>query len=427
MKVPFTFVHAADLHLDSPFKGLAKVPDAVRERLRESTFASFRNIAAAALREEADFIVLAGDLYDSADRSLRAQLRLQRMFAELTDAGIGVFVVHGNHDPESGRQAKLDWPAGVHVFGSSSPACMPAYRRDGVLAAHIYGISYPVPSVTDNLAARFVRKEGAPFHLAVLHGNVDGDPRHDNYAPCRLSELEAAGFDYWALGHVHDRRVLREHPHVVYPGNIQGRSFRETGPKGAYAVRVAETGAVSMSFLDTADVLWQEAVVPIDGAEREQQLKERLLQAAEEARAGASGRPVVLRLRLEGRGPLHDALLRDALADEWLEELREWIGAPEEREDWIWAESLTVRTAGLIDPAHYLEEDGFLGELVRRGLRAAGHPDAGRALVEEALEALRKQPRIREWVTSLSDGEREDLIRRALELAVSMLQGEEAG
>ncbi len=425
--VPFTFVHAADLHLDSPFKGLSKVPAAVRERLRESTFASMRRVVETARREKADFVVLAGDLYDSADRSLRAQLRLQRMLAELAEDGIGVFAVHGNHDPESGRQAKLDWPAGVHVFGSEAVGCVPAYRRDGKLAAYVYGISYAHAAVTDNLALRFARREEALFHLAVLHGNVDGNPGHDNYAPCRLAELTAAGFDYWALGHVHDRRVLHEYPHVVYPGNIQGRSMRETGPKGAYVARVSESGEISLEFRDTADVLWQEAAVRIDGAVREQELKERLLAAAEAARAEASGRPVVLRLRLEGRGVLHDALLQDSQAEEWLDELREWLGSPEERDDWIWADSLTVRTAGDTDWARLLEEDGFLGELARRGMGAADDPAASRALLEEALAALRKQPRIREWLAALEDGQRAELVRRALDLAVSLLQEEDAG
>ncbi|MBW5445119.1 DNA repair exonuclease [Cohnella sp. CFH 77786] len=426
MGVPFTFVHAADLHLDSPFKGLAKVPDAVRNRLRESTFGSFRRLVETAICEGADFVVLAGDLYDMADRSLRAQLRLQRMLSELAGEGIGVFVVHGNHDPESGRQARLDWPPGVRVFESGEAGCAEAYRRDGRLAAYVYGISYPTPAVTDNLALRFSKREGAPFHLALLHGNVDGNPGHDNYAPCRLTELVGAGFDYWALGHVHDRRVLHEYPHVVYPGNIQGRSIRETGPKGAYVVRVSEAGEVSLSFRDTAEVLWMETTVSIEGIGREQQLKERLLQAAEEARAGSSGRPVILRLRFAGRGALHETLLEASVADEWLEELREWLGSPEERDDWVWPESIAVHTAGAVDLAALSGEDGFLGELVRRGLRAEADPAVARMLEEEALVALRRLPRIREWLASRSDAERAAVVRRATELAVSMLRNGEA-
>lgn len=431
MGVPFTFVHAADLHLDSPFRGLSKAPQAVRERLRESTFASLRRVADAAVREGADFIVLAGDLYDAADRSLRAQLRLQRLLTELTEReGIGVFAVHGNHDPLNGRQAGLDWPPGVRVFGTDAVECAEARRRDGTLAAHVYGISYGASAVTDNLALRYAKREGAPFHLALLHANVDGDPGHDNYAPCRLSDLTAAGFDYWALGHVHDRRTLHAYPHVVYPGNIQGRSMRETGPKGAYVVNVSATGEVKMSFRDTADVLWREIAVSIAGATREQELKDRLLAAAEAVRGEAGGRPVVLRLRLEGRGEMHDALLRDALADEWLDELREWIGSPDSSEDWVWPESIVLGSAATAstDLELLAGEEGFVGELVRLGTRAAADPEAGRALLDDALEPLRRQPKLREWLNALGEPERAEWIGQSLELAVSLLrEGEDKG
>jgi exonuclease SbcD len=425
--VPFTFAHAADLHLDSPFKGLTKVPAAVRERLRESTFAALRGLLEVVRRDKVDFVVLAGDLFDAADRSLRAQLRLQRALGEMTAIGTQVFVVHGNHDPESGRQAKLDWPQGVHVFGSGGVECVPAYTRNGELAAHVYGISYPTAAVTDNLAHRFKVKEGAPFHIALLHANVDGDPSHDNYAPCKLEELVAAGFQYWALGHVHDRRTLHEYPHVVYPGNLQGRSIRETGSKGVYVVSVTDMGSMDMRFRDVADVIWQEISVSIEGIEREQELKNRLLTAVEEARHEAQGRPVLARIQLEGRGVLNDRLLQPEAAEEWLEELREWVGAPGEAESWIWPESISIRTGGMLRLETVAEEDGFLGELLRRGLAATHSPERSAVLLEEAIETLRRQPKIREWLETRSHEQRIQWINQALELTVSLLREEDAG
>lgn len=421
MGVPFTFLHAADLHLDSPFRGLTRVPPVVRERLKESTFASCRRLIQLAKSEKVDFVVLAGDLYDAADRSLRAQLRMQRMLGELAEDGIRSFIVHGNHDPLDGWKAKLDWPDAVHVFGADAAEPVPAYRRDGELAAYVHGISYPRSSVTDNLAARYRPREGGAFQLAVLHANVDGNGNHDNYAPVKLAELAASGFHYWALGHIHDRRVLREYPHVVYPGNIQGRSIRETGPKGAYLVRVSETGEIDLSFRDTADVLWLERSVSIEGAEREQELRTRLAGAAEDARAASGGRPAVLRLRLEGRGPLHDRLQREETAAEWLEELREWCGAPEDREDWLWIDSLAVRTGAPHAAAAEEDDSGFLGMLSRLGREAAASPELSRLLLEEALAEARSQPKLREWAAARGDGEREELIARALELAAGLL------
>ncbi|WP_378127639.1 metallophosphoesterase family protein [Cohnella boryungensis] len=424
MGVPFTFIHAADLHLDSPFKGLAKAPAAVRDRLRESTFAALDGLCSLAEREKADFVVLSGDLFDAADRSLRAQLRLQRALGEMTKRGTQVFITHGNHDPESGRQAKLDWPPGVFVFGSSQVDCYAALSRDGgEIIANVYGISYPTRVVSDNLALRFKKREGAPFHIAVLHANVDSNPAHDNYAPCRLDELASSGFDYWALGHVHDRRVLREYPHVVYPGNLQGRSVRETGSKGAYVVEVSGTGVVQLRFQDIADVLWQELPVSIEGMRREQELQDRMLAVLEEARSASGGRATLARIRLVGQGPLHASLLQNGRADEWLEGLRESVHSPEETEDWIWPESLSVRTGSRMQA---FEEEGFLGDLARRGSEAANCPDTAKALLEEATEELRRQPKIREWLDGRTDEEREQWIRQALELAVSLLREEEA-
>jgi DNA repair protein SbcD/Mre11 len=425
--VPFTFVHAADLHLDSPFKGLTKVPESVRDRLRESTFVALRGICDVVKREKVDFVVLAGDLFDAADRSLKAQLRLQRALGDMTANGAQVFVVHGNHDPESGRQAKLDWPEGVFVFGSSSVDCYPAYTRGGELAAHVYGISYPTSAVADNLALRFKKREGAPFHLALLHANVDGDPSYDNYAPCKLDELKTAGFDYWALGHVHDRRTLNEYPHVVYPGNIQGRSIRETGSKGAYVVSVAESGAVAMRFQDVADVLWREISVTIEGLDSEQDLKNRMLSALEDVRSDAQGRPTLVRVRLIGRGVMHDRLLQPNIVEEWLEELREWIGAPEETDTWIWPESILVRTGGTLLLDTLSEDEGFVGELVRKGIAATGTAELSKALLDEALEVLHRQPKIREWLESRTHDERVQWIQQAMELTLSLLRDEEAG
>jgi len=423
--VPFTFLHAADLHLDSPFRGLARVPKAVRERLKESTFASFEKLALLARREKVDFVVLSGDLYDAADRSLRAQLRMQKLLAELAEDGIRTFIVHGNHDPENGWQAKLDYPEEVVVFGSSRVEHRPVHNRNGELIAYVYGISYPEAAVRDNLASGFEPIPGAPFHLAVLHANVDGDMAHDNYAPCRLAELSEKGFHYWALGHVHHRRVLREFPHVVYPGNIQGRSLKETGPKGAYLVRVSETGDVSLEFRDTADVIWMVKQVSIEGIESEQELKSRLELTMSEAAREAGERPAVLRLRLEGEGVMHDGLQSETIVAEWLESLREWYGSPDERDRWVWLDSLEIRTRPAVIGADPAEGDGFLAELLRQAEAAERDSLQGQRLLDEALAPALRHSKLREWKASLDDERRSQLIGQAARLAVLLLREKE--
>lgn len=419
MRVPFRFIHAADLHLDSPFRGLSKVPSAVRERLRDSTLTALERLAAAACRDDIDFVVLAGDLYDTADRSLRAQLRMQKAMERLAAAGKQVFAVHGNHDPAGGRSARLRWPDTVHVFGTEEVGCMPAYTRRGELAAHVYGISYGTPSVRDNLASQYAPRAGAPFHIALLHANVDGLEGYDNYAPCRLAELAGAGFDYWALGHIHDRRVLHEYPHVVYPGNTQGRSIRETGLKGAYRVSVGEGGSVDLDFFGLSDVLWLSCEVVAEESDGEQRLKDKLLDAAERARREADGRPAVVRLRLSGSGALLERLLRDREAEAWTAELRDWLGATDERDDWVWVERIVVgtRRAG---PAGGAVEDGFLGELLQLAASASADP-ASRELLDEAAEPLRRHPRLRQWLDGQDPAQRAELVARAGQLAAVLL------
>jgi len=418
MAGPFCFLHAADLHLDSPFRGLADVPETVRRRLRESTFAALRRLTETVLSRDVDFVVLAGDLYDAADRPLRAQLRFRREVERWAEAGVQTFIVHGNHDPLGGWQARLDWPKSVHVFGSQGVECKPAYRRSGELAAFVYGISYREAAVRDNLAAGFARRGEAPFHLAVLHANADGDPRHDNYAPCRLADLAAAGFDYWALGHVHESRMLHEYPHIAYSGCTQGRHFRETGKKGAWLVRVSASGAVEPSFVETWDVLWLEESVSIEGAEREEELRDRLLAAAERARAAADGRPCVLRVAVEGRGPLHGRLQVPGEREGWLDMLREWLGPPDDRDDWVWAGELIVRTGSERDWRAALAEEGFAGELARMAMRTAEDPAAARELLDDALKDILLQPRVRDWLAGRSDAERAEWILRGAEAAL---------
>lgn len=426
MSVSFRFIHAADLHLDSPFRGLSKVPSAVRERLRDSTLVAFERLIDAACAEEIDFVVLAGDLYDAADRSLRAQLRMQKAMDRLAAAGKQVFAVHGNHDHAGGRAARLAWPEAVHVFGTDEVGCAPAYTRRGELAAHVYGISYGAASVRDNLALRYARRAGAPFHIALLHANVDGQQGYDNYAPCRLDELVGADFDYWALGHIHDRRVLHEYPFVVYAGNTQGRSIREAGLKGAYKVSVAENGSVELAFFGLSDVLWRTIDVETEKDDSEQRLKDKLVEAAESVRREAEGRPTVVRLRLAGSGALLERLLLDRETELWAAELRDWLGPPDERDDWVWVESIVVvaprrglaaEAAGVGGEA----EDGFLGELLRLAAAAAADPAASRLLLDEAAEPLRRHHRLRQWLERQGEAERADLIGRAGQLAAALL------
>jgi DNA repair exonuclease SbcCD nuclease subunit len=410
----FRFVHAADLHLDTPFDGLSWLGGDLPARLRDASLSAFDNLVAETLRVEADALVLAGDLYDGPDRGLRAQLRLRDGFARLTQAGVQVFLVHGNHDPvQEGWSAIQAWPEGVHVFSASEVESVPVTRGTREIA-RVYGISYARADTTENLAARFPRTSEASFALGLLHANVGSNPAHASYAPCELAELTGGGMDYWALGHIHAPQVLSDGPvHAVYSGVLQGRSPKpsEQGAKGAYVVDVEQGRVSALDFRPLDVVRFEQVSLDVAGIEDAGQLQDALQAAAADAAEAAQGRDLILRAELTGRGPVHRQLrqgdgLEDLLAalqqagsasagaQVWWDRLIDRTAAPldkdtiRKRGDFS-AELLGRADALLADPEQL---DAFLAEHVRpsdrrlKGLLTDADPEADRAALEAAVD-----------------------------------------
>ncbi|QHW34267.1 DNA repair exonuclease [Paenibacillus rhizovicinus] len=432
MGVSFRFIHAADLHVDSPFRGLTEVPSHVREALQASTFDAVRKLVDAAIGEEVDFVVIAGDLYDSADRSLRAQLALQKEWQRLHAHGVRLFVIHGNHDPLSGQQAALRWPDSIHFFGAERPEQMPAYTKQGELAAYITGISYGSRSVTANLAAGYIARQDGTYGIALLHGNVDGDAGHDPYAPCRLDELVGAGFQYWALGHIHQRAVLHEYPHVVYAGNTQGRHAKETGAKGCYVVDVSAAHETVLRFVPLDTVRWLHVRTAIDGIVSEQELLDAMEDAAARAASECGGRSLMVRFSLVGRGPLHASLGDSERLQELLAGLRErlaepgWMSSAGSGFDagWCWISEIAASTGSELDVAALSEEDSFVGELIRGSFAAGGDTASLLSLTEEALLPLLGSPKLRKRVRAAMEQRADDWLVKARELSAGLLAAE---
>lgn len=376
---PFTFVHCSDLHLDSPFEGVHALEPSIAAVLRDATFTAFNNVVDLAIHEQADFLIIAGDVYDGADRSLRAQLRFRDGLCRAVENGIQCFVAHGNHDPLSGWEAGLIMPEGVYRFGGERVERVVA-KRGGEDLAHICGISYPVREVRENLVPRFQREPDAPFAIGVLHCNVGGDPNHDNYAPCTVDELMVCGMDYWALGHIHARKVLRERePCIVYSGNTQGRTVKELGARGCYLVRVDATGHIALDFVATDVVRWFTEEVEITDLNTMDDLLDALYRVREGVRARVEGRAAVLRLRLVGRGDLHGKLKRVEPDRDLALPLRE---GEIERSDFVWAESVQVMTRPTIDIAQRRGVEDFVGDFLRAAERLRTQPNVGEAIRE---------------------------------------------
>ncbi len=428
----FRFIHAADLHLDTPFTGMSGLPDRLRRHLRESTFAALGDLVDLAVSEAVDFLVVSGDVYDASDSSLRAQLRLKEAWDKLAQHGIPVYLIHGNHDPLSSSRMRLSSPPNVTVFGGTRPESVTALRRcDGLPVAVVSGISYPTASVNENTSLLFRRNpDSALYHIALLHANVDGQEGHDAYSPCSLKDLRDSGYDYWALGHIHKRQVLSMSPWVVYPGNLQGRSLKETGPKGCYIVDVPENGEAVLSFRELDHVRWTELEMPIGDLPTEEAWKERVEELLEEARDPAGGKTGIVRFTFTGRGPLHPMLQSGRECNDLLLELqrRESIrmeGDPSlPLHGVVWPAGFKVKTGMDFDRDQLVQEDSFLGELLRLADHVEKEPELCDELVDSALAPLMEHRYLRGLMKSADAAERLDLLQRAQELASSLLIGE---
>lgn len=299
----FRFLHAADLHLDTPFRGIRRSPEWLRTRLAEATLVAWDRLVQTAVDEAVDFLILAGDVFDHTSPSLRAQLRLRDGIVRLATADIPVFWAHGNHDFYQSLNLAVGWPSNLIRFPAGQVG-RHVVTKAGAAVCAVYGISFPTQAVTDPYAELFARSPEDAYAVAVLHTNVGGDAEHDNYAPAQLSDLTGAGFDYWALGHVHQGRILSEHPPVIYPGNLQGRHPRETGPKGAYLVEV-DHGETHWRFLPMASFRWEALAVDCSEMEMADQVEEAIRDAMNRVPLAPQEDGLLCRVTLTGSTPLY--------------------------------------------------------------------------------------------------------------------------
>jgi len=432
----FSFVHAADLHLDSPFKGIGSTAPHVAEQLREASLAAFDTLVAKCLELGAAFLVVAGDVYDGPERGLRAQLRFRDGLYRLSAAGIPSFVVHGNHDPvETGWSALSgSWPEHVTVFSAGAVQAV-TVEIDRIPVATVQGVSFAQRSETENLALRFAPRAGPGVQIGVLHCNVQGAASgYDDYSPCTLDELRSVGLDYWALGHVHTRMILSgrkgsDEPWVVYPGNLQARSPKpsERGPKGATVVhvrggRIAEVEPVACDIV-RFDLVRLDVSEPGDLAE----LRQRFASAARDCLESADGRSLVLRGELVGQGELHADLCRPGTLQDLLVALREDFAADE---PFCWWDSIDDQSRPAIDFAAARAGSDFPADLIaladELGRRLATDESATADLAAELSEGLPgplRHQRAIERLLGSPGGLGGELVDRALGLALGELEG----
>lgn len=400
----FRFIHAADLHLGSPFEGLAIKDRVIAERFAAATRDAFSELVRRAIEEEVAFFIVAGDVYDGEWRDNSIGLFFNREVARLDRAAIPVFLLKGNHDADSVVTKSITLPTSVSQFDTRRPS---SFALDD-LKVSLHGQGFAERAASDNLARAYPAPVTGHFNIGVLHTSLTGRPPHANYAPCSVDDLRARGYDYWALGHVHDHEIVANDPPIVFPGNLQGRNIRESGEKGAVLVSVEDGRVASIDRLVVDQARWQQVSVDVSAAETVPALLRLVEDELASSCGDVNGRLTALRVALIGASALRPQILmgRAELVDEiqaachridpdiWLEKLDLRVG-PFERplavDEGDARVDLQPLLADLVhDPALVDAAEAALREILAKLPAASGSGDAPLgATVEDLLAEAR--------------------------------------
>ena len=350
------FLHASDLHIDSPLRGLDRYDGAPVQRLRTATRSALERLVDKAVSERVDFVLFAGDIYDCDWQDFHTGLFFREQMVRLGRADIRVFIVQGNHDAQGVITKQLTLPTHVTVFSSRSAQTV----KIDELSVAIHGRSFPERAVDEDLVPSYPAPVPGFFNIGMLHTSLTGRVGHDTYAPTDLPTLIAKGYDYWALGHVHAREVLCEQPRIVFPGNLQGRHANETGAKGCELVTV-DAGRVESEFVALDVVRWSQVSVPLTGVDRFEALADAFRHALEPVLIGATDRLHAVRVTLTGSTALHrlEANQPGTLA------AAVQGAAQDVSEGEIWIEQVRLELSTPMDRAQAARRQDAVGELVR--------------------------------------------------------------
>ncbi|MBX3230717.1 MAG: DNA repair exonuclease [Labilithrix sp.] len=360
-------VHAADLHVDSPLRGLDRYEGAPAERLRGATRRALENLVALCLEVKADVLLLAGDVFDGGWRDFSTGLFFAAQMSRLREAGVPVMLVRGNHDAASAVVKNLQLPANVRVFEHKKAHSVELPNAPIV----VHGQSFSERIMSEDLAAKYPPRVPGRFNVGLLHTSIDGREGHAPYAPTSLETLRSKGYDYWALGHVHAREIVSTDPYVVYPGNLQGRHARETGAKGASVVTVEDNVVIEVEHRALDVVRWEVVGVDVAGVSEVMEVVDLVRAALVERGAACDDRILAARVMLTGATRANSAIRRDL--ERFVSELR--AAANDALPDGIWLEKVLVRTTAKIDLDRVRQEESAVGHLARR------------------IEALREDPK----------------------------------
>ncbi|EAD2030785.1 exonuclease SbcCD subunit D [Listeria monocytogenes] len=391
------FLHMADLHLDSPFIGLSTLPQPLFSAIQESTFQSLERITTVAIKEAVDFVLIAGDIYDSEDQSVRAQARFAKEMKRLETANIPVFMIHGNHDFIEKHKEKLALPSNVHVFSEQVEVI--SHKTATGVSVNIYGFSYNERHIRSSRVDEYKIQGDADFHIALLHGSeVSSSEEHDVYAPFRVQEISKKGFDYWALGHIHKRQLLAESPSIYYPGNIQGRNRKESGEKGASIITLSEA-STTIDFIGTSPIIWEEAVITLPENSEINAFYRETTKLLESYQGRSHSYFLHIIVKMENKQKID--------TNDWLQMLQEEVEITDNT--FVWIHKLTTEITNQSNSQTWYESH-LAGEEIKHSFEALQDESA----FYQAVEALYLESGVSRYLDDLSEIDRERLLQDAL-------------
>jgi len=412
------FLHAADIHLDSPLRGLERYEGAPVEKIRLASRLALENLVALAIEQKVDFVLLAGDTFDGDGKDWNTALFFVKQMGRLAEAKIPVLMISGNHDAVSKMTRSVVLPRNVTLLGTKR--CETVRLDDLQVAVH--GQSFQNAAVPENMVPGYPSALKGWFNIGLLHTSLDCVGEHPCYAPCKLADLESKEFHYWALGHIH--KLEAKLRNVAYSGNIQGRHIKESGAKGCLLVTVENWSEPHLEFQALDVFRWEHCQVHAAGASDGDELIVRFQQAAARLSEEHEGMPLGLRVTFRGRCAAHAELARSP--DRWMNHIRSAvadIGAGS-----LWVEKVKLETQEesiRVQPG----EDGPLGELSQLVREFSGSDERLLALREELNDLVARLPlELREGVDALPLSDPawlRQLVNQAEPLLVGRLSKEE--
>jgi DNA repair exonuclease SbcCD nuclease subunit len=413
----FKFIHAADVHLDSPLHKLDTYEGIPIDQFRQATRRAFENLICLAISEKVSFVLIAGDLFDGDWKDYNTGLYLVSQMKRLDDATIPVFILGGNHDAASRITKTLRFPENVKIFSVTEPE---TFYVDNLNVA-VHGQGFASAAIKKDLSKNYPNATTGFYNIGLLHTCATGREGHENYAPCSVEGLQTKGYDYWALGHVHAYEVLTEDPLIIFSGNIQGRHVRETGPKGCVLVTVDDAGRVAQSFKSLDVVRWETVDIDANHTKTGYDIIDRLAARIQALSESTNGMPLALRVRIQGETIAHDEILSDA--DRWINEIRSC--AIDAGNGQVWVEKVKFDLCLPISDKAPDKPDGAMGELLKLFEELRFDKEQHRVLLDELINLQRKLPRELKleldsdapddsWISGLLEQAKPMLIKRLL-------------